>query len=252
MKISAIILASNREEIIEDCLKSLTWVDEKILVDLGSTDKTLDIAKKYDCRIIKGVKEFNFSLWRSQGAKAAQGQWLFYVDTDERVDKKLQKEIQVQLKQSKIAAFKIPRKNYFWGKEFKSFYPDYQLRLIKKNALVKWQGKIHETPKIKGEIGCLKNPFTHLSHRSFNSSLKNTLNWSWLEAENRLKIGHPQMTVIRFFRIIFTGFYDQFVKKKIWREGIEGVIEGAYQVFSLFITYVRLWQLQKKEKGKKT
>jgi len=263
MKLSVIILAGNREDIIEFCLKSLDWVDEKLLVDLGSTDKTLAIAKKYNCRIIKGDREYNFSRWRNQGAKSAKNEWLLYIDTDERVTKSLRDEISSEvlnppkrhlgdgvlkhLRGGGTNAYYLPRKNYFLGKEFKTVYPDYQLRLIKKKALAGWRGKIHELPKVKGRIGKLKNPLIHLSHRSLESSIKNTLNWSKLEAENRLKAGHPKMTGWRFLRIIFTGFYQQFVKKRVWREGTEGVIEGIYQMFSLFITYVRLWEMQRRE-----
>lgn len=248
-KISAIILASNREDIIEGCLKTLGWVDEKILVDIGSTDKTLQIAKKYGCQIIEGSKEYNFSQWRNQGAKAAKGDWLFYVDTDERVTSKLKEEIVkiVKLSDSQIVGYKIPRKNYFLGKEFKMVWPDYQLRLMKNAALISWRGKIHEQPKIKREIGKLKNPLIHLSHRSLETSIANTLKWSKLEAENRIKAGHPKMTGWRFLRVLFTGFWQQFIKKKIWKKGTEGVIEGIYQTFSLFFTYFRLWELQRKE-----
>ncbi len=253
MKISAIILADNREELITDCLKSLNWVTEKILVDLGSQDQTLAIAQQFHCRIIKGAGKYNFSLWRNQGAKAAKGDWLFYVDTDERITSALKAEVKSQVSKlkSQISGFYIPRKNFFWGKEFKTEWPDYQLRLIKKKALIGWQGKIHETPKIKGKTAYLKNPLIHLSHRNLASCLKNTLKWSWLEAENRFKAGHPAMTVVRFLRIILTGFWRQFGERKIWKEGWKGIIEGFYQIFSLLMTYVRLWQLQKRKAGKK-
>jgi glycosyltransferase involved in cell wall biosynthesis len=250
MKISAIILASNCQDIIEPCLKSLAWVDEKILVNLDSEDRTLEIAKKYGCRVIKGGEKYDFSRWRNQGAKAAKGEWLLYVDTDERVSDLLRQEISSKVNQ--LDAFYIPRKNYFLGKEFRSEWPDYQLRLIKKSALIKWQGKIHEIPKVKGKIGKLKNPLIHLSHRSLESSIANTLNWSRLEAENRLKAGHPPMTGWRFLRILLTGFWQQFIRKGLWREGTEGVIEGIYQMFSLFFTYVRLWEMQRRESLKES
>ena len=260
--LSAIILTSNREDVIEDCLKSLDWVDEKIVVDLGCYDKSLEIAKKYKSKIIKGDKDYNlkdstsvtakynFSKWRNQGAGAAKGNWLFYIDTDERVSAELAAEIKSKIKnqKSKIKGYYIPRKNYFFGKEFKKEWPDYQLRLIKKKALVSWLGKVHETPKIKGRLGHLKSPLIHQAHRNLEACIANTLNWSKLEAELRYKAGHPKMTVFRFFSILFKGFKEQFIKKKLWKEGVEGVIEGIYQVFSLFFTYVRLWEMQNKKK----
>jgi len=255
MKISAIILADNREDIIESCLKSIQWADEIILVNLGSDDNTIKIAKEYQAKIIKGTGEYNFSRWRNQGAEKAKGDWLFYIDADERVSPELKKEIQqlaINNQQLTISGYNIPRKNYFLGKLFKTEWPDYQLRLIKKDCLHKWKGKLHETPDVKGETANLKNPLIHLSHRSLETSLENTLNWSFLEAENRLKSGHPKMTGWRFIRIVATGFWRQFFKRKVWREGTEGVIEGIYQVFSLFFSYYRLWEMQRKESLKES
>jgi len=261
-KISAIILAGNRENLIEGCLKSILWVDEIIVVDLHSTDKTLLIAKKYNCSIIKGDEKYDFSQWRNQGAKAARTEWLLYVDTDERVTLGLKKEIlnninnqPLDIKRKPLVnAFYLPRENWFLGKEFKTTFPDYQLRLIKKSALIAWSGNIHETPKIKGKIDYLKNSLIHLAfnHQNLENAVLNTLNWSKLEAANRFKAGHPQMNGWRFLRILFTGFWNQFGKKRIWREGTEGIIEGIYQMFSLFFTYVRLWQMQRKESLERT
>jgi len=260
-KISAIILADNKEDIIEKCFKTINWVDEKILVDLGSQDNTLTIAKKYGSRIIKGNSDYNFSLWRNQGAKVANGEWLLYIDADERVSSALKEEIQSIIPalpagrhhpSSIINGYYIPRKNYFLGKEFRTAWPDYQLRLIRKDKLTGWQGNIHETPKINGKVGTLVNPLIHLAHQNLEDCLANTLKWSKLEAENRFKLGHPKMSGLRFLHIIATGFWQQFVKQKVWREGVEGVIDGIYQVFSLFITYVRLWELQRKEPLKDT
>ncbi len=251
--LTAIILAGKREEVIEKCLESLDWVDEKIVINAGANDKTLDIAKKYKSIIVNGNTEYDFAKWRNLGAKSAKGEWLLYVDTDERVTKELQEEILEVLKsqisnlKSEINGYYIPRKNFFWGKEFKTSWPDDQLRLLRKSSLLAWQGKIHETPKIFGSIGKLINPIIHLSHRSLESCIANTLEWSKLEALNRFNDNHPKMTGLRFIKIIIYGFIDQFVKKKVWKEGTEGVIEGIYQVFSLYFTYFRLWEMQKKE-----
>lgn len=249
IKISAIILAGNRENIIKGCLKTLTWVDEIIVVGLNVKDNTLEIAKDYKAEIVKGAGQYDFSLWRNQGAKAAKGKWLLYIDTDERITPSLRDEIKNKISniKNKKNGYYIPRKNYFLGKLFKTEWPNYQLRLMKKKALIAWQGKIHETPKITGEVGKLENPLIHLSHRDIESALKNTINWSKLEAELRFKAGHPKMTGLRFIRILLSGFWQQFVKKKVWKNRTEGVIDGIYQMFSLFFTYVRLWEMQQEK-----
>ena len=76
--------------------------------------------------------------------------------------------------------------------------------------------------------------------------IKKTLKWSWLEAENRYKAGHPKISGWRFIRVILSEFKNQFIVKKRYKDGSEGFMEGIYQMFSVFITYVRLWQLQQK------
>jgi len=252
-KITVIVLAGKRQDMIEGCLKTLLWADEKILVSLEADNKTMKIAQKYGFKIVKGIREYNFSKWRNQGALASAGDWLIYVDSDERVTPDLKKEILGKINQDKekVNGYFIPRKNYFLAKEFKSEWPDYQLRLIKKKALVTWRGNIHETPEIKGETKKLKNYLVHLSHRSIKASLLNTIKWSKLEAENRFKTAHPRMTSWRFIRIFLTGVW-QFIKKRSWKEGVEGVIDGIYQLFSLFFTYVRLWEMQRGESLKKS
>jgi len=107
-KISAIILADNHQGIIEGCIKRLTWVEEIILIDLGSKDKTIIIAKKHGARIIKGDNQYNFANWRNQGAKAAKGEWLLYIDTDERISAELTAEIKSEIQSASRRTKSLP------------------------------------------------------------------------------------------------------------------------------------------------
>jgi len=250
MKISTIILFKNNEEIIVNCLETIKWTDEIIGVDIGSTDKTGEIIKKYGGKVIKSKIKDDFSFWRNEGAKETKGEWLFYIDSDERCSLELKEEIKTKIKETKHCGFKIPRRNFFLGKEFKSAWPDDMIRLINKKKLRGWKGNIHETANIEGEIGIFTNPLIHLTHTSLEQMLEKTIWWSRLEAENRFKTGHPKMTSCRFIRIFLTGIWENFVKRRLYREGAEGVIEAIYQTFSLFFTYVRLWELQNKIENK--
>jgi glycosyltransferase involved in cell wall biosynthesis len=157
-KISAIILAGNAENLIKDCLESLSWVDEILIINTGSTDKTVDIAKKFKTQVLTAPKG-NFSDWRNFGAKKAEGDWLFYVDVDERVTPLLRKEIQKVISKPKNQAYAIPRKNILLGHEMKhgGWWPDYVLRLMRKESLKGWKGELHEQPEIKGSVGKLTN-----------------------------------------------------------------------------------------------
>ena len=132
---SVIIIAKDEEEMIGECLESVKWVDEIILLDGGSTDKTLDIARKYKAKIIpQEVKTEDWGAWHNQGLKVAQGEWIFYLDADERLTPELQKEIisNIQYPISNISAFAIPRRNFLLGKpmSYGGWYPDYQIRFF--------------------------------------------------------------------------------------------------------------------------
>src|SRR5260221_5586373 len=167
MKISAIVIAKNEEKMIEDCLKSLNFVDEILVVDTGNIDKTNTIAKKYGARIVKYTGSGSFSDWRNKGLREAKGDWILYVDADERITPTLCEELKkITQKEDSHSAYAIARRNFIFGKEFKHSgqYPDYQKRFFKKKDFIKWTGHVHEEQQFKGELVHLKIPMLHIKH----------------------------------------------------------------------------------------
>lgn len=252
-KISIITIAKNEEKVIEDCLKSVLWADELILLDGGSTDKTLTIAKKYEAKIFsQEAKEKDWAAWHNQGKKEAKNDWIFYLDADERITPELQKEILNMIKnnQDRNSAFAVPRQNILLGKpmKFGGWYPDYQIRLFQKDKLEKWQGKLHERPIFKGTLGYLKQPMLHLTHRDLSSMVEKTILFSNVEAELLLQANHPPIVWWRLLRVIISEFNLRFFKLQAWRDGVVGWVEGLFQVFNKFLIYARLWEKQQKQK----
>ncbi len=243
-KISVIILTRNVENEIIPAIVSSQFADEIIIVDTGSTDKTLEICRKYKLKIVHSSGT-SFSKWRNDGAKEAKGDWLLYIDSDERIPVKLAREIQKEITEPKHNAYTISRFEVFLGKHLNHWGDPRVLRLIEKKALVKWEGKLHEQPKINGTIGNLREQMIHLSHKNIDEKIHSTLVWSQLEAEMLLKANHPPMAGWRFIRIMLTEFWDRCVKQGLWRDGTEGWIEIIYQMFSKFMTYERLWEMQR-------
>ncbi|MEK7521652.1 MAG: glycosyltransferase family 2 protein [Patescibacteria group bacterium] len=249
MKLSAIILTKNAQDKLEECLRSVRgWVDEIVILDTGSVDKTLDIARKYGARIRKS-KGKDYAAWRNEAAKLARGEWLFYIDHDERVSEELKLEIQrVTSHESRVtySAYDIPRKNYVFGKWLKhgGWWPDKVLRLIKKNALVKWEGEVHEQPIVNGTVGSLKNALIHLKEDNLSDMVEKTNRYSVYEAKLLFKANHPQMSWWRFISVMARELWDRFVVKLGFLDGPEGIIYCAYQGYSRFVTYAKLWELQ--------
>ena len=230
--ISAIVLVGGNYDktLLKKCLDSLSWADEIIKVETEN---------------ISG----SFSEWRNYGAQKATGDWLFYVDSDEEVTSKLREEIKLKIVNCKleIGAFAIPRKNILLGRQirFGGWSPDYVLRLIKKEALIKWEGDLHEQPKIKGEIGKLKQALIHTSHRSLTEMVEKTNKWSEIEAELLFKSGHPKMNLFRFCSAGFREFWYRGIRKLGFLDGTVGIIEVFYQTYSRLITYAKLWEKQR-------
>lgn len=243
--ISAIIIAKNEENMIADCLDSVSFCDEIIVVDNGSEDKTADIAKRFGAKVFL-QKSDSFSDLRNYGLRKAKNNWILYVDADERVTDELRLNIQFQISNSKYpmpTVYKIKRKNFYLG-DNEWPYLEWMERLFRKGSLKGWKGDLHETPLIEGKIEELDGFLLHYTHRDLASMLKKTIEWSKIEAELRFKAGHPKMTWWRFLRVMLTTFFDYYCRQGGWKLGTAGLIESMYQSFSMFITYARLWEMQ--------
>ena len=245
--LSAIIIVKNEEKKLPECLESIAWMDDIILIDSGSTDNTVEIAKKYKSKIYQ-ITTGSYSDWRNKGLIKATSDWIFYIDADERMTPALKKEIteMIESKQKNFVAYAIPRKNVILGREFKhgGQWPDYQKRLFKRTALKKWSGDLHEQPIINGKLGHMVSPIIHIKHDNLSDMVTKTNKWSHIEAENLLQSGHPQMVWWRFIRIMMTEGWIRLIKQKGILDGPEGIIYGIYQMWSKFISYGKLWELQ--------
>lgn len=248
--ISGIVIAFNEAEFLPNCLKSLKWVDELMLIDANSTDSTRSIAEQAGARIISSPWQ-GFPQQRNLAAQAAKCEWLLYVDADERVSTELKKEIQDLLQNQKqiFKSYKIPHKNIILGKWLKhgGWYPEYQYRLMKRKSLKGWQGELHEHPVVEGSVGYLKADLIHLTHRGLQWMLEKTIRYTRMEAELRIKAGHPKIRIYHLFSAPLREFCYRCLKKSGWQDGIAGWIEILYQAFNQFLVMVWLWELQKKQ-----
>jgi len=248
--LSAIIIAKNAEDKIVDCLKSLEWVDEIVVIDNGSTDNTVKIAQSFKAKVFE-KKGAGYSNLRNEGLKRSKGEWVFYVDTDERVDDKLKDEILSVLasKANYFDAYVLPRRNIVLRRELKhgGFWPDYVKRIFRRKVLKGWRGELHEEPVLKANakaFGYLKNPILHLKEKSLSEMVEKTNVWSEIEARLMYESGHPKMNILRFVSACLREFYYRMIRKMAFLDGTEGIIFAIYQVYSRFITYAKLWEMQ--------
>lgn len=281
--ITVVINTYNEENNIVECIKSAKLLtDDIILIDTGSTDDTVSIAKKMRVTTYDFPRSFYVEPSRKFAIDKAQGEWIFILDADERVTEKLVEEIHEMLDSQrdcraslgevrndttslklpsfaqgfgmakrgagKITYYKIPRKNIFGGKKwlrYGGWYPDHQVRLINKDAFIDWPKQIHSTPKIKGEMGYLKEPFLHLFHPNLTNMVSKTAIFEEIESELLFKAGKTCKTRT-FFRKFLGELYRRMFKKLGFLDGAIGIIEAIYQAYSKTITYLFLYEKNKK------
>jgi (heptosyl)LPS beta-1,4-glucosyltransferase len=247
-KLTAIIITKNEEQMIRDCLISVTFADEIIVVDTGNTDFTNKIAGEYQGKIVTSLG-LDYAQFRNDGLKKAASEWVLYVDADERVTPLLREEIKKVINyKNSAAAYAIPRQNMFLGKHmhYGGWGDDHVIRLFRRSQLSGWRHPLHEEPVYDGKLKKLQNYLVHFSHRDLNSMLEKTLNFTGYEAQLRLEAHHPPIVAWRIVRVMATEFWKRFVVLQAWKDGPEGIIDGMFQVFNTFIIYARLWELQLK------
>lgn len=266
-EITVVINTYNEENNIVECIKSAKLLtDDIILIDTGSTDGTVSIARKMRVTTYDFPRSFYVEPSRKFAIDKAQGEWIFILDADERVTEELAREIHGTLDSQRdpakrddttslklrgagiITYYKIPRKNIFGGKKwlrYGGWYPDHQIRLIKKDAFIDWPKQIHSTPKIVGEMGYLKEHFLHLFHPNLTNMVSKTAIFEEIESELLFKAGKTCRTRT-FFRKFLGELYRRMFKKLGFLDGTIGIIEAIYQAYSKTITYLFLYEKNKK------
>jgi glycosyltransferase involved in cell wall biosynthesis len=247
-KLTVIILAKDEEEVIGDAIKSAKdFASEILVIDANSQDKTSQIAEKQGAKVIKHSFK-DFSDQRNFAVLYATTPWVMYLDSDERLTNEFKNEAEQIISGHKefdpIGGYFVKRRTFYYGHDWG--FDDRVQRLFIRERLEGWFGKVHETPKIKGEFGVINSPLVHLTHRNLSQMIKKTNEWSEFEAQLRLDAGHPILVPWRFIRVMTTSFIDSYFKNRGYKNGVYGLIEAIYQSFSIFITYAKLWEMQEK------
>jgi (heptosyl)LPS beta-1,4-glucosyltransferase len=270
IKLSAAIATYNEEENIGDCLKSVEdLVDEIIIVDGSSTDKTVEIAKSYGAKVTVTENHPNFHINKQKSFDLATGDWILYLDSDERVTKKLGEEIkkvigmsdreieeyQLGLKKRSLflrhqalleerdgrigsesgefTAFFLPRLNFFLGKylRYGGVYPDGVIRLFKKDKAYLPCKHVHEQMVVKGRVGWLENDLIHIDSKTFSRYLKRNSRYIDLLADDLKKQKLP-VNPVTFLDYVVIKPLLWFLTTSISNKGILDGFQGL--TFSFF------------------
>jgi len=245
MTISILIQTHNEEKNIAECITSARLLTPSILVvDMESSDKTREIAKDAGAELLAFPYSHYVEPARSFGISQIESDWIFILDADERMTDELAEEIQKTITTTKHTYFKVPRKNIFGGKTWLKhggWWPDHQMRLIRRSAFRDWPARIHATPSIDGSMGHLKEPFLHYFHGNIEQMVEKTLVFEDIES-NLLFEANKAVSVSIFFRKFLGELWRRLIVHKGFLDGKIGIMESIYQAFSKTITYLLLYE----------
>lgn len=248
MGISVVVITLNEEENIERCLGSLAFADEIVVVDSFSTDRTVELARKFTDKVEQ--REFTgYSDQKSYAMSLAKGDWVLIVDADEVVTGDLAKEIVSAVKSGDCDGYKMPRISYFLGRPMRQcgWYPDYQLRLARKERARFAERLVHETLEVDGRCGTLRNDLLHHSYRDMDDYLRKMAAYSRAAARQKLFDGGRFRLADMLFRPGFT-FFRKYVLQLGFAAGLRGFMLSGLSAYSVFLRYSILWDISKKER----
>jgi glycosyltransferase involved in cell wall biosynthesis len=239
--ISAIVITKNEGANIADCLKSIDWADEIILVDAESSDRTVEIAKSFNSKIFIHQWE-GFAKQKEFALTKTSNEWILHIDADERISPALRDEI-IALQETDINGYYLRRQNYLLNKHIKScgWDNDYQLRLVRKSKSKLNDRLVHEKFIVDGKTGQLKNRLIHLTFTSIEKTIFKINHYTSLKAEelflkNR-KVGGWGIVVHGF-----TGFFKFYFLLGGFKDGIHGLVISLLHLITTLVSYIKLWE----------
>lgn len=282
MKLSVALAVYNEEAMLSECLESIKDIaDEIVLVDGGSTDGTVRIAKSFGAKVIKTTNPKMFHINKQKALEACKGEWILQLDADERVSKELSKEIKhivdgkvpekideykqklftlheqnieqrdgsLGTKKGEVVAYFIPRLNYFLGGYLRhgGVYPDGVIRLIRNGKAFFPCKSVHEQMKIDGKVSWLSHDLIHVGDPTFSRYLQRANRYTTLTAleykKEHLKLNMINTLTYMFIKPITTTFL-LFIRHKGFMDGIPGFVFALFSGLHFSLAYMKYWEME--------
>lgn len=243
-RLSVIVITKNEESNIRECLQSVEWANDIVIVDAGSTDKTVPIAKKFTRKIYIRPWE-GFGRAKNYALTRCTGEWIFWIDADERVPPELAAEIQrtISADNGTIQGFSVPRKAFFLGKWIKhcGWYPGRVVRLFRKDAGSFTTHNVHERLALKGKEGMLQSDLLHFTDPSLFHYFEKFNRYTSLAADELVEGAWRPGARHLLIRPLWT-FLRMYVLRLGFLDGIHGFILSANSSFYVFTKYAKWWE----------
>jgi glycosyltransferase involved in cell wall biosynthesis len=246
------VVAWNEENRLRDCLESVAWADEIVVVDAESTDKTVQLAREFTEKV--WVRPWpGFARQKNFAIEQASGEWILSLDADERVTPELCARIRRILAEGGPAdGYRLPRRNIFWGAWVRhgGLYPDYQLRLFRRSAGRFVEDAVHESVEVRGRVDTLAEALDHRSYRDVEDFVRRSNRYSTLAAQDwgrhRRRARVPDLILKPLGR-----FCTMYVIRGGFLDGWRGLVLAVLYAHYVFLRMAKAWEagLAEERKG---
>ncbi len=248
-KLSALVITYNEEDNMRGVLETLSFADEIVVVDSGSTDRTKEIATKYSTRFFERPFE-SYAQQKNWGIEQCNHNWVLILDADERIPDELREEITERLYNPKdYIAFRIKRRNHFMGKRvrYSGWQNDKVFRLFNHQYARYKDSKVHEEMEVRGKYEDLLAPMDHYTYRDLSTYLEKSWKYATLGAYDRFNKG-KKVTAYHLLVKPVWGFVNKYIIRLGFLDGRVGLIISLQHSSYLFNRALKLWRLQEGEK----
>jgi len=253
MSVSVIIIAKNNEATIGRCLESVAWADEIVVVDSGSTDRTLDICREFTNKVYQPADWPGHGPQKNRALDLATGDWVFSLDSDEWITPDVRSELEAAMTApGDKAAFFMPRRSSFCGRFMRhsGWWPDYVTRLWRRGAARFSEDHIHDRVIVDGKRGRLKQPILHEAVTDLDQMLVKINMYSSTSAA----MFHKEGRRASVFTALLHGWWA-FVRTYFLRAGFldgrEGFMLAVINAENSYYRYLKLMLLAEREKHEK-
>jgi glycosyltransferase involved in cell wall biosynthesis len=241
MKLSATVITLNEEKCLVRCLESVkNLVDEIVVIDSGSNDKTVEIARKFGAKVFER-KFDNYANQKNFASQKSEGEWILSLDADEEISEGLASEVKKAILSDKYDAYSIPRRNIIFGKFIR--YTRWQSELDRhvwlwKKGEGKWEGNVHEELSVNERVGKLKNPKIHHQYETVSEFLQMMNKYSSLETDRKFSYA-------RFFWDPFYNFVVRYFYRLGFLDGWRGFVLSYLMAIYQQEIWIKVWEKQK-------
>ncbi|CAG0998370.1 (heptosyl)LPS beta-1,4-glucosyltransferase [Anaerolineae bacterium] len=250
-RLSVVLVTYNEERNIDRCLGSMSWADEIVVVDSFSTDRTLELARKYTTKIHQHEYP-GTSKQVERGIGYATGDWIFVIDADEEISPELRAEVEQVLRHgTDCAGYTFIRKPKAFGQwiEHGGWFPDVQFRFFRRDSYYPEHQEIHGGFNTKGKKGALKGYLYHHTYETIYAYVEKMNEYTSLHVNNKLK--DNARIEVPWHKVLLSPlshFLRMFISRKGYKDGFHGFVLALLDANYAMLLYAKLWEYRMRQR----